>query len=359
MSIETRLNPPPGTGHTSVARLTDYWYIACASDELGRGLLARQILGVPLVLFRTRGGAIGALLDRCPHRNVPLSVGEMVGETLQCGYHGWEFAPDGACTRVPGLCGDADHKGRRATAYPVTEQDGYVWVFLNPDVEPDVGPYALPHASTPGYTTVRKVLDVECSVHAAIENALDVPHTAFLHKGLFRGSGEPNTIQVVIRRWRDRAEAEFIGEPRPEGLAGRLLSPSGGIVTHFDRFIMPSIAQVEYRLGEENHIVVTSNWTPISDFETRMFAAISYRLRLPGWVVEPLVEPIVSRIFAQDAAILKLQTDTIKRFGGERFVSTEIDVLGPHIWRLMTQAERGNLPAEGAEPFTKEITLRV
>ena len=58
MSIEIRLNPPPGTGHTSVARLTDYWYIACASDELGRGLLARQILGVPLVLFRTRGGAI-------------------------------------------------------------------------------------------------------------------------------------------------------------------------------------------------------------------------------------------------------------------------------------------------------------
>ncbi|MEO1271423.1 MAG: aromatic ring-hydroxylating dioxygenase subunit alpha, partial [Myxococcota bacterium] len=217
----------------------------------------------------------------------------------------------------------------------------------------------LPYANVPGYTTVRKVLDVDSSVHAAIENALDVPHTAFLHKGLFRGSGEPNTIEVVVRRWADRAEAEFIGEPRPEGLAGRLLSPSGGIVTHFDRFIMPSIAQVEYRLGEENHIVVTSNWTPMRDFKTRMFAAISFRLRLPGWMVQPLVQPIVSRIFAQDATILKLQTDAIHRFGGERFVSTEIDVLGPHIWRLMTQAERGNLPGPDAEPFVKKVTLRV
>ena len=44
-----------------------------------------------------------------------------------------------------------------------------------------------------------------------------------------------------------------MGEPRPPGIVGRILSPSGGLVTHFDRFILPSIAQVEYRIGTENH----------------------------------------------------------------------------------------------------------
>ena len=36
----------------------------------------------------------------------------------------------------------------------------------------------------------------------------------------------------------DRVEAEYLGEPRPEGLAARILSPSGGTVVHFDRFFL-------------------------------------------------------------------------------------------------------------------------
>ena len=42
------------------------------------------------------------LTDRCPHRKAPLSSGEVVGNDIQCGYHGIRFAADGACTHVPG-----------------------------------------------------------------------------------------------------------------------------------------------------------------------------------------------------------------------------------------------------------------
>jgi hypothetical protein len=56
--------------------------------------------------------------------------------------------------------------------------------------------------------------------------------------------------------------------------------------------------------------------------------------------VKPFVKPLALRVFQQDARILKKQTETIRAFGGEQFASTEIDVLGRHIWRLLRQAER-------------------
>ena len=31
----------------------------------------------------------------------------------------------------------------------------------------------------------------------------------------------------------------------------------------------------------------------------------------------------------------------IRRFGGERYASTELDLMGPEIWRMLKQAERG------------------
>ena len=47
---------------------------------------------------------------------------------------------------------------------------------------------------------------------------------------------------------------------------------------------------------------------------------------------------------AQDADALARQTERTRRFGGERFASTEVDLLGTAIWRLLRQAERAEQP---------------
>ena len=349
-----RLAPPPTKGHVSVARLGRYWYVACRARELGRRPLARVVLGVPLVLFRDGDGRAAALLDRCPHRNVPLSLGRVDAEgALACGYHGWCFDGAGRCRSVPGLRDGGTGADRAVAAYPTREQDGLVWVYATAGAEPETAPFPLP--SGEGYTTVARVVDVEASLHATVENALDVPHTAFLHRGLFRGSGTPHEIRAVVRRSSDRVEAEYIGEPRPEGLIGRLLSPSGGVVEHWDRFVLPSIAQVEYRLGPENHLVVTSICTPIDDFRTRQYAVVQFRLRVPGLLVRPLLEPLAMRVLRQDAAILRRQTETIRRFGGEQYMSTELDLLGPQVWRLLREAEEGHPPAATDAVVEREV----
>lgn len=332
------------------------WYVAATSDEIGERPLARTVLGTPLVLFRGADG-VGALLDRCPHRGVPLSNGFVADGTLHCGYHGWTFDRAGACRDVPGLIGPAENPARCVTSFPVREQQGHVWVWMDPAVEPDTEPFHFRLADAPGYLTVRRRLEAPGPLLAVAENALDVPHTPYVHAGLFRSEGDRNEIRCVIERSRDRVEVEYIGEPRPEGIVARILSPSGGIVTHFDRFFLPGIVEVEYRIGDENHIVLDAALTPVTPEQTLLFAVVSVRSRIPAWLIRPLVQPAALWIFRQDVQILAEQT-RLARTHGDRYVSTELDLLGPHIARLLHRAERGELD-QLAEPLRREVRMRV
>lgn len=342
-SREEARTPGAAAGHVSVVHLPNAWFILCASRELGDKPLARTLQGTPLVLFRGEGGKPGALMDRCPHRNVPLSLGRVKEGQLQCGYHGWRFDTGGQCRAIPGFLGEPEARTRCATSYATREQDGFVWVYSTPGAEPTTEPFRFPLLEAREYTTVRRVLRAPGSLHATLENTLDVPHTAYLHGGLFRTEEKRNEIDVVVRRSADKVEAEYIGEPRPSGVVGRLLAPGGGVVQHFDRFLMPSIAQVEYRIGEGSHIIVTSAMTPVSDWDTLVYAVVTFRLPLPRWLLRavlPVAMPVALHIFSQDARILRTQTESIRRFGTETYASTEIDVLGPGILRLLRAAER-------------------
>src|SRR2546430_9105405 len=88
--------------------LHNQWYTAATSVELGEKPLARMVCNEPLVIFRGQDGNVAVLSDRCPHRKAPLSSGEVVGNDIQCGYHGCRCrrprrtraAPDRKSTRL-------------------------------------------------------------------------------------------------------------------------------------------------------------------------------------------------------------------------------------------------------------------
>jgi vanillate O-demethylase monooxygenase subunit len=46
--------------------LSNQWYTAATSAELGAKPLARTICNEPLVIFRAQDGAVAVLTDRCP-----------------------------------------------------------------------------------------------------------------------------------------------------------------------------------------------------------------------------------------------------------------------------------------------------
>ncbi len=352
MSKQLRQVPDPNT-HGDFA---PGWYVVAKSRDLKSRPKPLVLNGLPLVAFRDSHGRSVALLDRCAHRNAPLSAGRVVEGNIQCHYHGWEFDGEGACKGVPGLCGEADHPARRVPSFACRDAQGWVWVYSEPDVDPDSEPYEIPCADQPGYLTIREHLVMPGPLDAVAENALDVPHTAFVHAGLFRQNKDRLPIEVVIRALDGGVEAQFIGEERPKGLVGRILAPQGGEVFHWDRFLLPSIAQVEYRISERSHIITTAALTPRTRNATDLFATVAVRVPVPSSILRMVFKPIAMHILRQDMEILRRQTEQVERFGEEEFASTEIDVLGLRIKKLLREAATGK---HGAAPEERRIKMLV
>ena len=71
--------------------MLDHWQPVALSRALRKKPLGVVVANQPIALFRTAGGAPAAVSDVCPHRRLKLSAGAVVGDRLQCKYHGWTF----------------------------------------------------------------------------------------------------------------------------------------------------------------------------------------------------------------------------------------------------------------------------
>jgi phenylpropionate dioxygenase-like ring-hydroxylating dioxygenase large terminal subunit len=335
-------------GSSSVAFPRRWWYPVARSSELGRRPLAVTLMDTPLAVFRGAGGAPAVLLDRCAHRNYPLSLGRVTNNgVLECGYHGWTYNGLGQCVRVPGLPDGRTQLAdtRHVPSHAAVEQDGIVWAWGEPNAEPVRRPFALPALEGPGAGEVILRCDLECTLHASLENALDIPHTAFLHRGIFRG-GKPHPITAVRRPVADGVEVQYLGEPVGMGPI-RLRDGTGRTFDHWDRFFLPSIAQIEYAVEGWFRIVNTIVHLPMSPFRTRAWFVVRFQSRLPAALVRPVVLQRGKQILRQDARALARQTERIRSLGGELYASTELDLFGNAIWHLLRHAERAELPDGG------------
>lgn len=101
----------------------DHWHPVVLSWQLRHKPRAATIDGQEIVVFRTRSGRVAALDEVCPHRRMRLSLGCVVGDRLQCKYHGWTFATDGQ-GESPGT----PKLHACATSYEAREEYGAVWV---------------------------------------------------------------------------------------------------------------------------------------------------------------------------------------------------------------------------------------
>jgi phenylpropionate dioxygenase-like ring-hydroxylating dioxygenase large terminal subunit len=158
----------------------DHWYPLAWADEIAPGkVIGREFAGAPIALFRTKAGLLTALEDRCAHRQVPLHLGVVAGETLKCGYHGWSYDRQGACVDVPylGECRVANG----VKSYPVREVNGMVLVFPGNPALADARLPALGRSADGAYRTRRLNREVACHYSFLHENLFDMNHQ-FLHR---------------------------------------------------------------------------------------------------------------------------------------------------------------------------------
>ena len=161
--------------------LRNYWYVAAWARDLGREPLARIMLNEPVVLFRKRDGTPVALEDRCIHRRLPLSMGRLLGDEIQCHYHGLVFDGTGACVKIPGQ--ERIPTSVRVKSYPAVERNQCIFVWMGDPDAPDASriPTHFSVLDNEGWTTSLVDRPVRCHYQLINDNLLDLSHLATVH----------------------------------------------------------------------------------------------------------------------------------------------------------------------------------
>jgi phenylpropionate dioxygenase-like ring-hydroxylating dioxygenase large terminal subunit len=160
--------------------LRDYWYVAAWSDEVARTPLGRTILGEDVLLYRTEAGEAVALENRCAHRRLPLSLGRLVGDTIECTYHGLVYDQTGRCTKIPGQEPPPSNVGVKA--YAVVERDQFVLVWMGDAAKADPSKViSFPRLSDPDWGVTKVRLHVAGNFLLILDNLLDLSHVAYVH----------------------------------------------------------------------------------------------------------------------------------------------------------------------------------
>ena len=213
--------------------LRNCWYMAMWAQDLAPGaLVPRRLLDEPLVFYRDADGSVRALIDACPHRYAPLSLGKILPNGhLQCGYHGLEFDGTGACVRNPHASGRIPANAS-VKAYEVVEKHTALWIWMgdkpaDPELIPD---FSLLDTSDPAIVSKRDWMRMDANYMLINENLLDLSHATVLHGGIL-GNDEMIPAKIDVRQDGRRVHVSrwMPGVPAP-ALYDQLFNRDGGTV---------------------------------------------------------------------------------------------------------------------------------
>jgi phenylpropionate dioxygenase-like ring-hydroxylating dioxygenase large terminal subunit len=183
--------------------LNNAWYVAGWSNEFTAKPVGRTYLDEPVVLYRGNDGKLAALEDRCCHRGMPLSHGEVFDNNIRCEYHGLLFNGAGRCVEIPGQ--PLIPKSACVRSFPIVERDDLVWIWMGDAEKADEAEIvAYPWHKAWPYKAKSEIL--KCNYLLASDNLLDQTHGAYVHKSTL--ASEPDAY----------AKAEMQTEPTPDGV---------------------------------------------------------------------------------------------------------------------------------------------
>ena len=318
----------------------DAWYVGVASSQLAETPVAVILFGQPIVLFRSAGGVVRALHDRCPHRGVALSLGHIEAGTIACAYHGWRFDGEGACVEVPSLCeGRGIAAGGGVDTYPTAEHSGYVWVWMGGDA-----PAGLP-PPIPGFADhawLQGRIDLACEAILPIENNLDICHAAFTHPGL-----HPQWFQAQAVGLQEHA---YTLDTTATGLS----VISGAVSLRFD---LPDRVTVSSE-GRDGAFLIVLHHSPtvagrcVQHWLMRTGPASKEADNHPAWTGG---EP---EIFAQDRRVMESAQQSYDREGDAFERSVEADATTLRARKIIVLARDGRWPGDANANDSRVIHAR-
>lgn len=151
--------------------MLDHWHPVYPSHQLKKKPVGLSVAGQLVCLFRKADGSVSAINDVCPHRRLKLSYGRVVGDRVECKYHGWQFdgCGNGESPSTPKMhtCTDS---------YAAREAHGYVWLksrYSDPAF-PTINPDGYYHLGNFQHT-------VPAPLELTVDNFTEIEHSGTVH----------------------------------------------------------------------------------------------------------------------------------------------------------------------------------
>ncbi|CAM4140644.1 Rieske 2Fe-2S domain-containing protein [Acinetobacter pragensis] len=263
--------------------LAEYWYPIALARDINEQPYGTMLLDMPLVIYKM-GEELIVAQDACPHRGVPLSLGQNDGQGIVCRYHGLRFGSKGHCNRIPA---HPEHKISarfNLKTYAAVERYGLIWCSLTaqPDAAPNIP--IMPHWDDAEFQQlVCPTVDFKCFAGRQVEGFIDVAHFAWVHPDTF---GDPENAEVPDYKTIE-TETGFNADywssvgRYPIGLDQR---GKDGFqwLRHFE-IHLPFTATLTIHFPNDAKQVIMNAASPMTARSTRLFAPIcrNYDMELP------------------------------------------------------------------------------
>ncbi|MEM9927495.1 MAG: aromatic ring-hydroxylating dioxygenase subunit alpha [Cyanobacteria bacterium P01_D01_bin.50] len=279
----------------------DWHAVACSKDCPPGKLQSVRLLGKNLVLWRghTPNSSIVAQDDFCPHRGTALSLGKIVNDYLQCGFHGWQFDCNGKCLKVPA---SAKNKLPKAVVktYACQEHMGLVWVCLG---NPTQDVWIFPEWHNSDYRKIyygygSQVL--HSSGFRLMENTFDLSHFSFVHENIL-GIPSQATIdnyQVSVNTDGVVASNLRFWQPSPDG------GKTGSIV-NYEQHIYRPLTLYTVKEFDNKRLTIFFTVTPVEETSciARGWVAINYEEQ----TTEAEILKFAQQLYEQDRPFVESQ----------------------------------------------------
>lgn len=198
----------PGGENPDKFQVTEAWYPIHYLKDLDKTkptpftLLDQDIV----IWWDKKNQTWQAFIDQCPHRLARLSEGRINEQgLLECPYHGWAFAGNGACQIIPQQPpeGKAETSPRACVkTLPTTEKQGLLFIY--PGHPENAAKTKVPviepiEAAPEGWVIIDTFRDLPYSALTLLENILDPSHIAFTHHRTVgnRANAAPLELELV------------------------------------------------------------------------------------------------------------------------------------------------------------------
>jgi phenylpropionate dioxygenase-like ring-hydroxylating dioxygenase large terminal subunit len=176
------------------------WYVILESKELKKNKPLRvKRFNENLALWREESNEVCCISDKCCHRGVSLSCGQIINGKLECPFHGFIYEKTGKVLIIP-----ANGRNRpvpetmKVLSYKTFEGNGLIWLWWGDAEKATDEPFFFKELEHFSYSTFKDHWNVHYS--RAIENQLDVVHLPFVHRTTI-GRGNKTLVNgpVVVR----------------------------------------------------------------------------------------------------------------------------------------------------------------